>query len=503
MRSALLLLLLFQFVFASAQLHGIDPNWLQSVLPIPTYNNGWNSNGAVANNMVVDKSGRVIIFYTEENSIQSKHYYTGSSDNGITWNSPSPTLFTPSEKTNVNSTLSADIDTNDIIHIIWSSRISKCVFYSSASTSDFIWSDTLRIGTTTKNNIGFCQISADRKGRIHAYWNEGSPGSSDTCEIYYTKRNVSSMNWTAPTMLSFNDGHHSAFPSGDFNGVDGDTLAIAWRDSTGPGTTSAQDWDIQMAVSTDGGQSWQAPFTITGGTGMQSDPGVVVDKNGIIHVAHHFYPQNGGILNSQVKYAYSDDLGITWTPTGFVQISAPNIQSHLVKEAYDYTNDIVWYFYKDQRDYISPFDKRADIMALSISNSGNSISSLEFLTDADSNEVGFHNFKIGQDGIPRAHFFIIPYGTSSTSLYYTQRNPLNTSNNNIQKDKYDIDVYPNPVNDRLYFSKECTEIFLYNMQGQFIRTFPGINSAISLTDIESGIYILHLGNIKKKIVVHH
>lgn len=490
-----------------AQLHGIDSDWYQTVKTMPKFNSTWNASGAVANSMVVDKNGRVLVFYTEENGSISSHYYTGSNDNGVTWTQPAPTQFLPSTNTTLNSTLSADIDTSDIIHVVWSSRISKAVFYSNASASTLIWSDTLRVGTTTKDKIGFCQISIDRKMRLHAYWNEGGPGSSDTAEVFYSQSLNGGVNWSTQIMLSEGEARHSAFPSGDFYGARGDTLAIAWRDSIGPGAGGTQDWNVKMVVSSNGGLSWSQPDTVAGGTGFQSDPAVVIDKNNTIHICYHVYPQpGGGLLDAQVFYGYSTDLGATWNPPGFTKISVNNIQSHLVKEAYDYENDIVWYFYKDQRDYVSPMDKRADIMAVNITNNGTNISTQEFISDSDSNEVGLHNFKVGRDGIPRSHFFIIPYGTSSPTLYYTQRTQLTGINDNSLESLNKISIYPNPFSssttlqtDKLFKNATLT---VYNSFGQRVKHIINISEqtvTLFRDNLPSGLYFIRVTQDNKVI----
>ena len=48
----------FAILLAKTQ-HGIDPDWYQTIMPVPKANASWNSSGAVANNMIVDRNGRV------------------------------------------------------------------------------------------------------------------------------------------------------------------------------------------------------------------------------------------------------------------------------------------------------------------------------------------------------------------------------------------------------------------------------------------------------------
>jgi Secretion system C-terminal sorting domain len=506
-------------IATQAQLHGIDPAWYQSLPALPKYNSGWEASGAVANNMVVDADGRTLIFYQEKSGAQQKLYVTGSTDDGLSWTQPSPTEFGPSTKTNANSSVSVDMDTTGMIHALWSSRTSRAVYYAHAPASTLIWSDTLRIGTTSKNKIGFAQISTDRKGRLHAYWNESGPGSPQSAEVFYARSLDGGMSWSPQIMLSLNDAHHSAFPSGDFMGAVGDTLAIAWRDSVGMVMGIDQDWDVQMVFSTDGGATWALPITVAGGTGMQSDPSVIVDRHNMIHLAHHYYPAQGGLLAAEVRYANTSDLGTTWSPANFAEISLNGIQSHLVKEAYDFTNDVVWIFYKDQRDYVSPFDKRADIMAVHISNHGATVSAPEFNSDADSSEAGFHNFKVGSDGIPRGHFFIIPYGTTQSTIYYTQRTALPTAiDGTVAGKPHNLQAYPNPSGGRFQIAFEiagtqrvtCT---VRDMAGRVIaiplqaELSSGIQrQTISLAHLAPGVYCLDLQigeeNEFQKIVIH-
>jgi len=228
----------------------------------------------------------------------------------------------------------------------------------------------------------------------------------------------------------------------DFSGAVSDTLGIAWRDSVG-----SNNWDIVMAYTFDGGATWSQSLLVNGGSGTQSDPSLIVDKNGVFYLAHHEYPQGSGPQAANVKYGYSTNHDLSWT---FKQISPTNVRSHLVKAAYDFTNDVVWIFWKDERDFVSPFDRRADIIGAAITNRGATIGSPEFLSDGGSIEYGFHNFKVGPDGTVRAHFNTFYSDNTPSTIYYTQRSSVTTSVVSPSPETPQqftlLQNYPNPFN---------------------------------------------------------
>ncbi|MDZ7293031.1 MAG: exo-alpha-sialidase [candidate division KSB1 bacterium] len=437
MKRANFLIINLLFALSASAQHGIDPHWSTST-PVAKSNPNASASGAVANNMVVTNNGTVIIFYKENNA----NYYVGSSDNGTTWNAPAPTLFAPSAKTGGNSTISADLDLAGNIHTIWSARTPSGLFYSRWDAATQTWSDTVRISKSVRYRITYSQLTTDRKNRLHACWMDGEVQSRSYSEVMYARSLDGGRTWSAPVRLSKDDNMHSAFPMPDFSGATSDTLGIAWRDSV-----SSSNWDIMMAYTLDAGASWSQPLLVSGGSGIQSDPSLIVDKNGVFHLAHHEYPQGGGPQSANVKYGYSTNHGLSWT---FKQLSTANVRSHLVKEAYDYVNDVVWIFWKDERDFVSPFDRRADIIGAAITNRGATIGAPEFLSDGGSLEYGFHNFKVGPDASVRAHFNTFYSDGMPSTIYYTERRSLSTGVSeapSAMPQKFVLaQNYPNPFN---------------------------------------------------------
>lgn len=84
------------------------------------------------------------------------------------------------------SSISADIDQNDNIYIVWKSGNFSLGF---ARFNGSTWSPTYTINTTTQtssDSISFSQISVDRKGIIYIMWQQGNhqnynPGIKSTC----------------------------------------------------------------------------------------------------------------------------------------------------------------------------------------------------------------------------------------------------------------------------------------------------------------------------------
>jgi hypothetical protein len=475
--------------------HGIDPHWATPTAVAKSTPNA-SATGAVANNMVVTANGTVIIFYKENNV----NYYVGSSDNGQSWNAPAPTLFSPATKTGGTSTISADIDLAGNIHTIWSSRAPNALFYSRWEAATQTWSDTLRLSQTVRHRVTYSQLTTDRKNRLHACWMDGETQSKLYSEVMYSRSLDGGRTWSAPLRLSKDDNMHSAFPMPDFSGATSDTLGIAWRDSVG-----SSNWDIMMAYTLDGGASWSQPVFVTGGSGVQSDPSIIVDKNGVFHLAHHDYPQGGGPQAANVKYGYSTDHGLTWS---FQQLSPANVRSHLVKSAYDFKNNVVWFFWKDERDFVSPFDRRADIIGAAITNRGATLGAAEFLSDGGSTEYGFHNFKVGPDGIVRAHFNTFYNDNTPATIYYTQRSSVSTAvaapASEIPEQFALLQNYPNPFNPSTVISFQLpvnshVTLKVFDVNGREVATLVEGNleagsHAVTFTprDVAGGIYFYKL-----------
>lgn len=492
--------------------HGIDANWYPTPKAAATITGTISSTnnvaGAVANNVVVKSNGTVIIFYKQ--GAQNK--WTQSSDGGNTWTTPGSL---PTAATNGLSTISADIDQSDNIYIAWKSGNFSLGFSKFNGSS---WSPVYTINTQTQtagDTVSFSQITVDRKNRIHLMWQQGnhknySDGFYSTC---WYARSVDGGNTFTTTKLSQNSVNyrHAAFPVADFGGTSHDTLMIAWRENVNGGNGhSTWNWDVNARITYDGGATWNPAFTLEGDASTstsstdndQWDPNIIVDKNGVIHAFYHIYHNNTiPDLNAKIMYEYSLNGGTTWsTPT---QLSTNGIRSHLIKTAYDYTNNYVWCTWKDEMDFGSlPNNPQADLKAVYIQNTGSPvISAQEFITDHDTFEVALHNFKVGNDGIMRATYNISKLQGKGDTIFYTQRNTLSTG---IYENTpfSNLTVYPNPTSNQINiiinepYKPQDYIIRLFNAQGQLIEERKGSLAPIQLP--AKGVYLLEIINGKKR-----
>lgn len=379
-----IIILIFFCAEAIAQ-HGVGSDW-GTETAIPKFDPLKTQRGVLFNNMAVSTTGRIFVLTTESNPLNgiiSGNYLYYSDDGGSTWTSP--LLFTPAQLVIGASPMKLAMGSDNILHIFWSAKNPSALYYSRYDQNLNLLADTIRVGSRVLYNEFAAHLTTDANNRLHAIWHEGSTSSPNTTEVYYSRSTNGGTNWSAVQRLSSNDGRHSAFPRAQFDAAQGDTLAIAWRDSINTG----QQWDIYMSVTTNGGVNWSAPFPAVTGNSLDSDPDIIIDAQNRIHLAYHQYPFGNPFNGANIRYSFSDNLGASWHNGTFSQISQTGMRSHLIEgNRYDPVRNILWMVWKDERDF-SGGNAKADIVISYSTNRGASWSIPEFATDRDSMSVGF------------------------------------------------------------------------------------------------------------------
>ncbi|HXG00764.1 MAG TPA: exo-alpha-sialidase [Bacteroidota bacterium] len=416
--------LLFGFLAAhSLAQHGVGPQWGAEV-PLPLYNSGASQRGVLFNNMVVSSRGRVFISTVELNpSTQTiLGNYLTYSDDGTTWSSPVP--IAAMSRVVGGSSPKLAIDSNDVLYVMFTSRNPAALYCVRYDTSLTPLSDTLRIASPTLySTFSSTHLTVDGRNRLHAIWHEGNMEMGETVESFTCRSTDGGLHWSTPVRLSNLDGRHSAFPRGEFETAFGDTLAIAWRDSALP----PNKWDVQMAVSTNGGASWTSPIVVVGTAHYESDPDIVIDSFNRIHLFYHQYPAGNPFWGANIRYLWSDNLGASWSAEQQVSSIGDSMRSHLTEgNRYDARRNVLWCMWKDERDFFQG-QARADIMVSYSTDRGAHWSSPEFVTDWDTLSVGFKAATLHPDGAYSTNYEVIPtLPNAPMRVYFRKRQPVIT-----------------------------------------------------------------------------
>ena len=482
--------------------HGVAPQWTSNIeLPTPPASS--DVGGFLYSNMTVLSNGKRIIFLNKKDGTGGI-FHTYSYD-GLSWSTP--VMFAPDSLVIGLNSPKVISDQNDTLHIIWSSQVPKALYYTKMDSALNVMLDSVRISDNPDfNSYQGMYPTTDRSERIHVMWHEGKTGE-DIPEAYYSRSTDGGTTWNAKDSLSTHDGLSSAFPRGQFNAHTGDTLAIFWRDTS---AASANDWDIQMVVSQDGGANWSSSTVINSNTNYQGDPDIVIDPNGRFHLFYHEAASSNPYWGMRLLYGYSDDLGVTWNPSSAFNDTISLAQRSYLPEGsrYDLQNDVLWTFWKEE-DMLG--FQGGDMMASYSLNRGVSWSTPEYVTDRNDTTIGFKSVALLPNGGLAVNYELPNYPNSGEMrVFYKERTTLLLSINSMINDP-SILIYPNPATGdvKIQFGEmKVQEIEVFNMKGQLIfHDQLSNNQAFYDLDFDTylkGFYIVKLrsteGMLTRKII---
>ncbi len=481
-----LLCLLCISYYAFSQ-HGVDPSWSAEVI-LPTPEASPNVRGFLYSNMAVLSDMKRIVFYSERDA--ASHIYFAYSHDGVNWTGPIP--FNPVSAVGINS-IKVISDQNDNLHVVWNSHVPSGLYYTKMDSAFNVIIASTKIADAPLNggsNNGV-YLTVDLKDRIHVMWHNGNVNdTSIIVECFYSQSTDGGNSFSTPVQISQTPSKSSAFPRGQYNAYGGDSLAIFWRDYV-----SANNWDIKMSVSTDGGLNWSLPTTINESPDYQGDPDLVIDPQGRFHLFYHHAPKDNPYWGIRVVYGYSDDLGKTWTPSSnfYSNPVCANQRSYLVEGSrYDKSNNVLWTFWKEED---LPGLKGGDMMASYSIDRGSTWSAPQYITDQGDTSIGFKSVALMPNGKICVNYEVPNFPTSG-EIRVIYREQLNSTVGISDLDqKYKLAVFPNPTGNYIIISAgdnvEFETIDIYNLLGEklFSITFKN-NVPIDLSDLDNGIYIL-------------
>lgn len=479
------------------QYHGTSPNWTTPTRLPKANPQADASKDGTGQNLIQLSTGELIQLYTEKFGESKKIYFAKSTDDGKTWSIhqiDTPFVFTPPVSSNYSPTFCKDRFDN--IHMVWITLPSRDIYYCKFDKNFTLLIDTVRITTFVLHNfIEAVYITADRKNRIHILWHDGDVKQPSTAtyfsKVMYRQSPDGGQSWKEQQILSDTTIHkHAGFPRASFVGCSGDILAIPWRQEV----TMATDWDVWIAVSTDGGDSWERVL-VAASDSMEWDPGVVVDKYNRIHLHYHEY-KRGSYLMASMEYLYSDDAGATWSP--IQTLSPKGIRSQLSVFAYDYSTDVQCVCWKDERDFfINPPNSRADVMCSYTPESGRTWYGQEFVTDLDTTPVGYKSVEVGNNYTLYVTFEYADPTTGLKSIWFSKRPNAVASVLSHRSKHCDPRVFPNPTSGFVSFQLPDPSgvyyLTVYSIYGKKVYQDVVTSSTVyDLTALPAGIYYYEL-----------
>ena len=271
-------------------------------------------------------------------------WFYRSSDNGQTWTdlSGSPqrrTLNTGSgnDKEFLHVDKYATSPFKDNIYATW--HASNIMQFSVSSDFGNTWSTQAFSSATDQRGIG-SDITTDKSGAVYYIWPafnsqrillaKSTNGGSSFGAVTEIASTESSFTFPVPSMETRDVFVYASADTDFSNGTYGDSIYVAWSDSTGPtGTASNNHARIQVAYSRNGGSTWTitTPHETADANNVDRyHQWLAVDQNGRVHIMFYDTRRSASRTAVDVYYSYSDDGAQTWTtPSRVTAEQSPNI----------------------------------------------------------------------------------------------------------------------------------------------------------------------------------
>jgi hypothetical protein len=262
--------------------------------------------------LVMDSNNNIYGSYMDGTN-PSQIIVANSSDMGETF---MPTLMT-SDAASIGKNQthpSLTIDSNDVLHVVWSGDIdgTNNIRYANSADGGVSWSNfaTITSGSGSSDFYDMPSITIDTVDTVHIVW-QGFNAIDTANNIYYASRNALGT-WSSTTMLTAGSSLENNFPSVAVDS-DGDVHAI-WSGQT----ASSTEFNIQYRMFDSATSVWGTTTVLAADTSnSQFNPSMAVDLDDNLHVAWYTEP-----APFMVKYIKRDSTTSTW---GSVETVTSNI----------------------------------------------------------------------------------------------------------------------------------------------------------------------------------
>ena len=183
-------------------------------------------------------------------------------------------------------------DSQGHLHLAWQENVGSSdgqIYYSKGITGggSIAWTAPISVSVgVVITNSARPSIAVDDNDTLHLVWEDrGNPSQPGPQYIYYAHSTDGGATWSLPTRVvsrAVRANHLSPSYVSPVIAVSGDTIYVAWHDSTGDSNDLE---DVYYSYSTDGGATWATPVNVSQSDGAQSlYPQIAVDGQGVLHL---------------------------------------------------------------------------------------------------------------------------------------------------------------------------------------------------------------------------
>ena len=242
----------------------------------------------------VDSSGNIFVVWEDDGKSSGNILFSRSTDAGATFSAP----FSLSSTKTFPSGPRIFVDSQNGIDVIWSDNPSGIfnIFFSRSTDGGLTFSAPVNVSQASPSNAPASpQLAADSNGNIFVAWEDDG-----VLGILVSRSTNGGSSFSAPLTVSTNTTGSfmpqlSVGPTGN--------VYLVWEDDT---SSNAM---ISFTRSTDHGQTFVAPKSVSGANGNCTNPQISTDLTGNVNVAW----ENDSPGNFEIFFARSTDAGLNFS----------------------------------------------------------------------------------------------------------------------------------------------------------------------------------------------
>lgn len=257
--------------------------------------------------IAVGSSGTIYVAWEDERYGDWDIFFAKSTDGGETWTEPNIRVCNDTTNASQGKPTIA-VDSSDNIYVAWEDERNGDldIYFANSTDGGATWTDPdVRVSTDTTNATQKAPtIAAGSTGTVYLAWQDFRHPTH--WDIYFANSTDGGSTWTNPNVRVNEAGIANRFePAIAVDSTTG-TVYVAWQDYR------SGDWDIYIANSTDGGDTWTDPnVRVSSDTtnATQIYPTIAVGSAGTVYLA--WQDERSG--NTDIYFAKSIDGGEIWT----------------------------------------------------------------------------------------------------------------------------------------------------------------------------------------------